>query len=67
MTIVDESHDGITGGQFCHKTVDYNFVIYVSYLRPERSNRGRAAQSFFSHILSEIYMNKMMPVLLLVT
>ena len=38
-------------------TVDYNFVIYVSYLPPERSNRGRDAQSFFSHILSEIYMN----------
>ena len=57
VTIVDKSHDGILGVKFCHKTVDYNVVIYVLYLPPERSNRDRDAQSFFSHILSEIYIN----------
>ena len=54
---MDKSHDGILGVKFSHKTVDYNFIVYVSYLPPERSNRGRDSQSFFSHILSEIYLN----------
>ena len=54
---MDKSHDGILGVKFSHKTVDYNFIVYVSYLPPERSNRGRDSQSFFSHMLSEIYLN----------
>lgn len=31
VTIIKISHDGILGVKFCHKTMDYNIVIYVSY------------------------------------
>ena len=42
--------------QFTHKHSDYKFVVFSCYLPPERSNRGRDAQGFFAHILSQIYL-----------
>ena len=57
VEIVDKSYDGILGVKFSHKSTDYTFVVFVSYLPPERSTRGRDAQSFFSHILSQVYLN----------
>jgi hypothetical protein len=34
-----------------------NFIVYSCYLPPENSARGRDAQSFFSHLLTQIYSN----------
>ena len=54
--IVDKSFDGILGVKFSNKATDYTFVVYASYLPPERSTRGRDAQSFFSHVLAQMYL-----------
>jgi hypothetical protein len=57
VNVIDKSYDGILVVQFINKVTEYNFVIFSCYLPPENSNWGRDAQSFFSHILTQIYGN----------
>jgi hypothetical protein len=40
-----------------HTTSDYNFMVFSCYLLPENSKRGRDAQTFYAHLLGQIYLN----------
>jgi len=53
--IVDKSFDGILCLKFCHKITGSDFIVFTCYLPPENSNRGRDAQSFYAHLLTQIY------------
>ena len=55
--IVDKSLDGILGVKFVHKSTDYDFIVFACYLPPENLTRGRDAQTFYAHLLSQIYIN----------
>lgn len=55
VDIIDNSFDGILGVKFTNKFSDYVFVVFSCYLPPESSPWGRDASSFFSHLLTQIY------------
>lgn len=55
VDIIDNSFDGILGVKFTNKISDYVFVVFSCYLPPESSPWGRDASSFFSHLLTQIY------------
>ena len=57
VSILDKSYDGILGLLFKNKSTNYMFSIYACYLPPENSPYGRDSISFFSHLLSQIYLN----------
>jgi hypothetical protein len=57
ITVVDKSYDGILALKFVHRETEGDFIVFSCYLPPENSNRGRDAQSFFAHLLSQIYIN----------
>ena len=57
VSVIDKSYDGILGLKFEHMDNDSNFIVYACYLPPENSTRGRDAQSFYSHLLAQIYIN----------
>ena len=54
MTVTSE-HEGILGVQFVNRATDTDFIVLSCYLPPENSTRGRDAQSFFAHLLADIY------------
>lgn len=54
--IVDKCHDGILGILIENKESDYRCVIYSCYLSPETSSWGRDNISYFSHLLSQVYL-----------
>ncbi len=41
VRVVDKSHDGILGLEFCHKITKFRCVVYVCYLPPENSCLGK--------------------------
>ena len=55
VSIIDKSFNGILGLKFLNRKTDSDFIIFVCYLPPEISARGRDAQTFFSHLLTQIY------------
>ncbi|VDI48001.1 Hypothetical predicted protein, partial [Mytilus galloprovincialis] len=55
ITEIDKSFDGAFGIKFTNLSSDTKFIIFVCYLPPENSSRGRDAQSFFAHLLTQIY------------
>ena len=57
ISIVDRSYDGILGVKFAHKVSKYEFIVFSCYLPPQNSTWGRDAVSFYSHLLSQIYVN----------
>ena len=57
VRVVDKSHEGIIGLQLQHKVSDYTIIVYACYLAPENSPWGRDALSFYSHLLSQTYIN----------
>lgn len=57
VNIMDKCIDGILGIQFNDKFTDFKFIAFVCYLPPENSPWGRDALAFFSHLLSQIYLN----------
>ena len=54
--VVDKSYVGIIGLQLDHRVSDYRCLIYCCYLSPENSHWGRDSVSFYTHLLSQIYM-----------
>ena len=57
IEIIDNTMDGILGVKFANKLTDYTFVIFSCYLPPEGSPWGRDASSFFTHLLTQIYLH----------
>ena len=54
---MDKSYGGILGLRFEHRSTGSDFIVYSCYLPPENSARGRDAQSFFAHLLTEKYVH----------
>ena len=57
MEVIDKSFDGILGIKLSNLVSDKEIIFFACYLPPENSPRGRDAQGFFAHLLSQIYMN----------
>ncbi|CAC5397946.1 unnamed protein product [Mytilus coruscus] len=57
VSVVDKSFDGILGIKFTGRSTEFEFLVFACYLPPENSSRGRDAQSFYAHLLSQIYMS----------
>jgi hypothetical protein len=55
--VVDRSYDGILALKFEHRITSLNLIVFSCYLPPEGSTRGRDAQSFFAHLLAQIYLH----------
>lgn len=55
-TIVDKSFDGILCLSLKHTISNYCCYVFSCYLSPENSTWGRDATSFYTHLLSQIYM-----------
>ena len=54
---LDMSCEEILCSKFTSKHSDYNFLVFSCYLPPENSVWGRDLESFFAHILGDIYSN----------
>ena len=57
ISILDDSFEGILGILFKDKTTEYCFSTYCCYLPPENSPYGRDSTSFFTHLLSMLYLH----------
>ena len=57
VSVIDTSFDRILRLNFEHMDNDSHFIVSACYLPPENSARGRDAQSFYSHLLAQIYIN----------
>lgn len=57
ITVIDKIYDGILGIKFKNRISDFEFIVFACYLPPECSNRGRDAQGFYTHLLTQIYLN----------
>ncbi|WAR21523.1 LOW QUALITY PROTEIN: hypothetical protein MAR_015497, partial [Mya arenaria] len=55
VAIVDRVYDGIIAVSFTNKATGSDFIVFSCYLPPEGSTRGRDAQGFFVHLLTQIY------------
>ena len=58
VKVIDTCVDGIIGLKLEHKVSMFTLLIYACYLSPECSPHGRDAIGFFSHLLSQIYLNE---------
>ncbi|CAC5360994.1 unnamed protein product [Mytilus coruscus] len=57
VSVIDKTFEGILGVKFENSSKDLEFILYSCYLPPENSSRGRDAQSFLAHLLTQIYMH----------
>lgn len=57
LNILDRSYDGILGLELRHRETEIRVAVFTCYLPPENSPWGRDADTFFSHILTQIYLN----------
>ncbi|CAG2205510.1 unnamed protein product [Mytilus edulis] len=57
VSVIDKTFEGILGVKFENTSKDLEFILYSCYLPPENSSRGRDAQSFLAHLLTQIYMH----------
>lgn len=57
VSVMDKSVDGILGLKVTHRVSERELVVFSCYLPPEGSTHGRNAQAFFSHLLTQIYIN----------
>ena len=57
IEIADRSYDGIIVVQLEHKQTNCKIVVFSVYLPPENSHLGRDASSFYSYILSQVYLH----------
>ncbi|WAR27806.1 hypothetical protein MAR_013510, partial [Mya arenaria] len=55
VATVDRVYDGIIAVSFTNKATGSDFIVFSCYLPPEGSTRGRDAQGFFAHLLTQIY------------
>lgn len=56
IEMIDTAIEGIIGLCFEHRESYYCFVVFSCYLPPEQSKWGRDASSFYSHLLSQVYL-----------
>ena len=54
--VINNSFEGILIIQLCNKYSGFKICLYIVYLPPERSMRGRDSDSFYEHLLSKLYM-----------
>ena len=57
ISVIDTSFDGILGILFKDKITEYCFAVFWCYLPPENSPYGRDSTSFFTHLLSMLYLH----------
>ena len=57
MSIVDQSMDGILGLLFQGEVSNFQFIIFCCYLPPEDSPWGHDSDSFYAHLLDQIYIH----------
>ena len=57
VRVLDKAYDGILGLELRHKDTDTRVAMFTCYLPPKISPWGRDADSFFSHLLTQIYLN----------
>ena len=57
IEIVDKIFEGIIAVKFTNKATDSDFLVFSCYLPPENSTRGRDAQTFYSHLLTLVYLH----------
>jgi hypothetical protein len=57
IKVIDRIIDGIIGIKLINKENYHEYIVYSCYMPPENSRRGRDSQTFFAHILSQIYAN----------
>ena len=56
ISVFDKSIDGILGILLVHRASNISIVLFVCYLPPTTSTWGRDSDSFFAHLLSQIYL-----------
>ena len=56
VTVFDKSVDGILGIELRHVHTDFVISVFSCYLSPENSPWGREANSFFGHLLAQLYL-----------
>jgi hypothetical protein len=54
-SVIDNDHEGILILQLCNKISGFRICLYVVYLPPERSVRGRNSDDFFEYLLTKTY------------
>ena len=57
VSVLDNTYDGILCLLFKDKVTEFCFTVYCCYLPPENSPYGRDSTGFFTHLLSQIYLN----------
>ena len=57
VSVLDNSYDGILCLLFKDKVSNFCFTVYCVYLPPENSPYGRDSTTFFTHLLSLIYLH----------
>ena len=57
VSVLDNSYDGILCLLFKDKVSNFSFTVYCVYLPPENSPYGRDSTTFFTHLLSLIYLH----------
>jgi hypothetical protein len=57
VNVVDRCIDGILGVKFVDKVTQFSFLIYVCYLPPEDSPYSKQTTDYFGHLISELYLN----------
>jgi len=57
VRVIDKEVDGILGLEFTNKNSGFFFVVFSCYLSPDNSVWGMDPTSFFSHLISQIYLN----------
>lgn len=55
--MIDKIYDGILGIKSKNRISDFEFIMFACYLPPECSNRRSDAQGFYTHLLTQIYLN----------
>ena len=57
VQVIDKELDGIIGLEFINKNSGFSFVVFSCYLSPDNSVWGRDPSTFFSHLISQMYLN----------
>ena len=57
VQVIDNSYEGIICLKLEHKVSVFSIIVICCYLPPENSLYGRDCESFFAHIITQIYLN----------
>ena len=56
ISVISETYEGILVVGLHHRVSEFNVTIVLTYLPPESSNWGRDCETFFSNLLSIVYL-----------